>query len=501
MRVEKAALISGARSLLWGQHQALDFLLDDGQRDWVSRVHASPPGSAHVWMVSRQRGKSWAALAYAISLCAGTPGTIVRYLAQTGKSAAAIVGPTFAQILEDCPAAMQPVEHHQEGRYEWPNGSTFVWAGTDNEQWHRARGPRSHLILLDESAFYSDLEGVEASLLPQLITTGGKVIYLSSPPESPAHPFVARYRAAQANLLSEHATIEDNPRLGSDGVQRVLRAEADRLGLPLEDFLKSTYCRREFFAEIVNEQSRAVVPVWNERMQARCVVYRPRPQFYDAYVGADWGFEPDPSAALFVEHDFERACIYVRAEIEVRQGNMSTIAEAIKSRERELWGVEQYDGTLSALVDWAEVPPWLAERIHSRAPRQPYLRVADDNALVLSELVSTHGLGVVPTRKDEKHLALDRLCQFFNQGRIEIDPSCTRLIEQLYTTLWNRARTQFERTTKDHGDLIDCLVYVSRNVNWHRDARPKVRVDSPGDWTPPKQSELAKAFGIRRRGA
>lgn len=495
----KTNIISGVREELWLRGLALEFLLDDGQAEWVDSVSKSTPGSAHVWMISRQRGKSWAALAYAVNLCATQPGTIVRYLAQTGKSAAAIVGPTFSQILEDCPAALRPVEHAQEGRYEWPNGSTLVWAGTDNDQWHRARGPRSYLILLDESAFYGDLEGVEASLLPQLITTGGKVIYLSTPPENPAHPFVARYRAAQAVGKSRHATIEDNPRLGAEGVRRVLSAEAERLGMSLETFLKSTYCRREFFAEIVTEESRAVIPVWNEAMQLRAVVDFPRPQFFTAYTSLDWGYSPDPSAALLGEHLFETNTLYIRAEIEEHRGNMSTLAALVKQAEKEAWGVELYDGTLSALVDWAKVPPWLEQRVHSKAAAQPYLRVGDDDALLLAELSQQHGVGIIPTRKDEKHIAIDFVCQLLLAGRLKIHPSCKRLITQLYTTLWNRTRTQFERTAVDHGDLVDALVYLCRNVNWHRDPRPPPVLDSPGLPPETQLNNLAKAFGVGRR--
>ena len=55
--------------------------------------------------------------------------------------------------------------------------------------------------------------------------------------------------------------------------------------------------------------------------------------------------------------------------------------------------------------------------------------------------------------------------------RVTIDPSCVRLIEQIYSTIWNKTRSQWERG-KDHGDLIDCLVYLLRNVRWNRDCRP-----------------------------
>ena len=62
-------------------------------------------------------------------------------------------------------------------------------------------------------------------------------------------------------------------------------------------------------------------------------------------------------------------------------------------------------------------------------------------------------------------------------GRIEIHPRCVGLIRQLYTTVWSKARTDWERTGQDHGDLLDACIYLCRNVRWHRDPRPVKRGD------------------------
>ncbi len=58
------------------------------------------------------------------------------------------------------------------------------------------------------------------------------------------------------------------------------------------------------------------------------------------------------------------------------------------------------------------------------------------------------------------------------QRRLVVRPNCRRLLEQLQTTLWDRKRHGWERTAKDHGDLIDCLVYLARNLRWNRDPSP-----------------------------
>lgn len=479
---EWSAVRREAWAELWQRGAAWQGLLDDGpegregdsraQRTWVAALDSDAPGSTHVWKISRQRGKSFAALAYAASRCAVETGLIVRYAALTGKSAGAIVRPTMAQVLLDCPEELRPREDAQRGLWEWPNGAILVWAGTDNEQFDRLRGPRAHLLLFDESAFYADLERVESALLPQLQTTGGKALYLSSPPETQAHPFEARYQAARASGRSAFSTVHDNPRLGAEGVARLERQEAARLGLTVEALRASTYWRREYLAETVTEETRAAVPAWTEERSARLVRAVPRPPMFDGYVSGDWGVSPDPKASLWAWYHPAHG-LHVERELEVRGATISQWAAEAKAIEREVWGVNRWDGTLLGIEDLRkraerEVPEHLLRAAKSQAPRQPYLRVGDDDPEVLLELLTTYGYAVLPTKKHDKHLSVDVLNQWIVDERITIAPECVRLREQLATTLWNLRRTEWERTAKDHGDLVDCLVYLVRNVNVHR---------------------------------
>lgn len=449
----------------------LDWLLDPGQLSWVLS-HDTGEGSS-TWMIGRQRGKSYAALAYADAFARRHPGAIIRYAALTAKSAKAIVLPTMLQVLVGCPDDARPVISEDKGTITWPNGSVLTWAGTDNEQFDRLRGPRAHLVLLDESAFYADLESVEAALLPQLTTTAGKAIYLSTPPDSVAHPFLARYRAAQGARRAQHATIHDNPRLGAEGVARIIRTEAARLGLTPEQLVLTTFWRREYLAEIVTEETRAAMPAWTEERAKRFTLEVSRPDFFDAYTGTDNGYAPDPSAALFGYHDFANNRVVIEDELEHRFGTAASFSAEIKRKEKELYGVTRYDGTMLALEkEMAELPEFLRNKVHARAPRQPYMRVGDNDLQLLAEMASEHGLAIYPTRKDDKALAVDFVNQLIIAGRLVIHPRCVRLLTQLFSTIWNKTRTGWERTALDHGDLIDCLVYLCRNIRWNRDCRP-----------------------------
>jgi hypothetical protein len=150
----------------------------------------------------------------------------------------------------------------------------------------------------------------------------------------------------------------------------------------------------------------------------------------------------------------------------------------VKAREAELWGVSKYDGTLFGARDWGHgLPEYMRREAKEAAPRQPYLRVGDDQMLVLAEVAIAHGMAVLPTKKDNKHMAIDALDSALRRGDIEIRPKAQQLVRQLYTTVWNRQRTEWERGAEGHGELVDCLTYLHRNVSRNIDPRPRKTVD------------------------
>lgn len=490
-----------ARQQLW-RVGSLRWKLDAGQESWLRTLDKVPAQGSAVWLIGRQRGKSYAALVHALEVLLSGKNKIVRYTALTGKNANSIVVPTLKQILSDCPEDLLPEVSELHGSAHFKNGSVLHWSGTDNKQYERQRGPRCHLYLADEFCFYDDLLAVERAILPQRTTTGGKVLYLSTPPESEAHSSVERIRAAQVSGAYCHATIHDNPRLGLHGVESVAKGEAQRLGLSLESLYKSSYWRREYLAELVTESSRAVVPCWPD-VSTKATQKKVRPLIFDGYVSVDFGFSPDPSAAIFAWADGS-GVIHIESELEVHSETLSSFVEQAKQYETRLWGNKRFDGTLWGAKDYtAIVPDFLRRVFEANAPQQPYVRVGDNAPLVLSELSSVHGYSILPSDKDNKHLAVDSLNQLLAEGRVTIEPTCTRLLTQLHTTIWNRTRTKYERTSKDHGDLVDCLVYLVRNVNFDR-TRERITNDRSSFMSPTLQqhernvSTLQNLFSLKQ---
>lgn len=464
-----------------------------------------------VWMIARQRGKSFAALYGDVMFCQRTDGAIARYLGQTKESAQAIAGPTLDQIFGLCPdKSLLPWPYSKNGslgdNYElhWEhNGATLTISGTDNESFRRQRGPRSHRITFDEAAFYAKLDEVEGALLPSLQTTRGKPLYLSTPPLSPGHPFVARYRAAQAAGTAKHETIHQNPRLTPADVMAIAKREAVRLGMTLQELLASTYWLREYMAQIVIEESRAAVPSWTDEVAAECTREYTRPLHFHGYTGHDWGGQTgDPHAALFGYVDHKAGKLIIEDESELRGIDTAQLTAAWKTKEIGLWGERSWDGTLWGAGEFERttktLPDFLKPALADSKSQQPFLRVCDNDEQLQADLMSL-GYAMFASRKDDKHLQVDALNILIRERRVIIHPRCKRLLEQLRTTLWNKTRSEWERTAKDHGDLIDCLVYIVRNLYWHADPSP---APLPEYWGQKRQTgleDLARAMTGRRR--
>ncbi|MDP2271266.1 MAG: hypothetical protein Q8K32_11080 [Archangium sp.] len=487
-----------ARQQLWREGRAAEYLLDEGQRKWVARLSEAPPASWSAWKIARQRGKTFAALTWLLQRMGLERNLPCVYLAQTGGNAEAIVSAFFKEIEDDLPPEWG-VCIKDGALLVQAKGSELAFFGTDNKQYRRRRGRKAKVVLLDEAAFYEDLLDVEQVYVPQLQTTGGLGLYLSSPPISPAHPFNARCRAAQAAGRYFHDTFWSNPRINHEAV---IAGEMERLGLTREELFLSTAWRREFQAEDVTEESRAALPAWNEAVEKELVRDWPVPEFYDGYEAHDAGVTGDPHASLFAQYNPADTCLYIVDELELRSA-VTTVrawADLVKLRETALYGTKSWDGLLFGASEWArlygELPEYLQKSIDGRAPRQPFMRVGDPAQNICRDLSVDHGLAVFPTAKHEKALMVDNVNQLIVERRLRIHTRCVRLREQLFTTIWDTQRRRWERTSRDHGDLIDDLIYIVRNVIWNRDCRPP----PPSQWEQAKKATSYElATGFKRR--
>jgi len=144
---------------------------------------------------SRQIGKSFLLLAYAVAYCLSHPKHTVLYVAPHLQQLDKIVFPRINSIFQWLPEDCVPNCRAGE-RWTFANGAVLRIDGVSVGRGVRIRGDTVHLCIIDEARDIVELETLVAShLSPMLTTTDGHlgIVMISTPPESPAHAFTDRF--------------------------------------------------------------------------------------------------------------------------------------------------------------------------------------------------------------------------------------------------------------------------------------------------------------------
>lgn len=410
-------------------HGVLDWKLLPHQR----RLHdafVSSTWSPFVARCSRRIGKSYWACTEAISAAIRHPGVAIPYAAPFKEDVPEIINAHMEDILRDAPRSL--LFRWRQSRNEWigPHGSKIKVAGVNNQQFHHLRGRGTPLFIGDECGFWDVVHKVMAVMSPQTITFGGRGILVSSPPLSPAHEMMQYDAEAQGHGAHVVMTLFDAVHISPEMRDKYIREAGG---------IDSTNARREYLAEIVVEESDAVIPEFSKH-EDRVVAEHKAPAHRHGYVAIDFGYS-DLTFAVFGYWDFLEATIVVEHELVRRHANSETIVHDARELERELWGEQA-----------------------------PYLRVADAPLQVLADLNETHGYDVMLTAKDHKDAQINALrlaCAGHGPWKLKIHPRCKALRAHLRHAIWNRNKTEFKRMGDDehgHFDGVDALLYLVRNI-------------------------------------
>ena len=421
----------------------------DVQVQMYERYKAAEPSSILIYLLSRQTGKSFFLVLLALEQALKVPNSIIKFLTDTKVHAETIILPVFTEVLSDCPPHLQPEYHKQKYAYTFPNGSQIQLAGTDGKHYEKLRGQKSHLVLIDEAAFCSDLDDVITSvLLPTTTHTGGKIILTTTPPTDPNHeiiPYIERAEL-QGNLIVK--TIFDNPLLSKETINNIIKQMGG---------VNSIKFRREYCCEMVRDEENTVIPEFTEWIERETVKEWTKPAFYDAYVGMDLGFE-DLTAVIFGYYDFIGDVIVIEDELiyDFKQPGttLTKFTELIVAKEAELWTNKQ-----------------------TNEKRKPYIRVSDINKIVTQEIAekSHYLLHFENAKKDDNEAAINLMRGVIAAKKLIINPKCVTLIRHLKNGRWKRNTLprKLDRSPDDsHYDALDALKYLIRHVKFGKNPYP-----------------------------
>lgn len=419
----------------------LRWKLDVNQQKVYDQIRATGSGSFY-FNKPRRIGGSYLECLMAIEICLLKPRAQVKYAAPTAKAVRKIITPNIRKILEDCPEDLKPKFSTIEQDWIFPNGSTLSVAGCDNGQFENLRGTEADAIFLDEVGFIDELKYILSDvLMPQIQDTNGIIVLCSTPARSPAHESfeIAMKHKASGNYY--HCTVWDNPRRTKQQHEAFFKTLANTSGMTLEEFYASSTFRREYLGEFIADSERSVIPEWNQSLEKHLTQPLKVPAYCDKYVSLDPGWK-DGMAALFAYWDYRNARLVIQDEYLSFKKTAEEVAQAVKIKELELW-----------------------------SGRAPFLRIADNNLQFIAD-IGRHGLTFIPTAKPDKELWINQTREWIRGYKIFINPRCKRLLSQLSSTIWNKQRTSYERNSEGHGDLLDALVYLVRNVRRDRNPYP-----------------------------
>ena len=429
----------------------------------------------NVFHWSRRTGKSTVDLILLMEQCLAEDGSICRFGSTTQDSVREIILPTMNTLCQLAPPKLRPY-YHSSGRFLFPHRprSQLVIAGLDMYP-DRLRGPACHRAAIDEAGFIKDLDYViKDIIMPQFMTTDGRLLLSSTSPKTPAHPFVDRMEGAK----------EDKAYLLLDIYQDSRPEVIAKIPLFMKEAggENSTTWQREYLCKIIIDQDAALIPEFAKPdVESRIVKKWEKPSYLIPYTFIDLGYV-DNAAAIFGYTDFKHAKRVILGELCIRGKNSRDIRDAIVAKEREIWGEDK---------------------------RHLVRRYADGQPLTIADFNELYDLPLTKVAEDTVEAKVNRVRLDVTSGTLIIDPSCIGLIRELKYGVWDDARKKFARMSGfGHFDLLSALTYFCMHTSLSDNPYPEdfeydpVRQMRSKQWTRQEDElsrELKSVFGLDRR--
>lgn len=439
--------IREARNRLW-EMGILSWKLSPTQKEIYEFFHGKTDKTIVV-NASRRLGKTFGLIVMMMEQCIKFPGSIVKFLQPEVKMIRINIRPLFDEILIDCPKHLEPEYSTQDAIYKFPNGSQIQLAGTDNKNYEKLRGGKSHLAVIDEAGFCTDLEHIiNYILIPTTTNTKGRIILSSTTPPKPDHEFVAYMKQADADGRLIRRTIYDAMEndVNSDHEHRITPEIIASITSSLRGGENADSFKTEYLCLVNKNSDNSVLPEFTQEIQKETVIEWRRPIFCDKYVTMDIGFS-DCTAILFAYYDFDHAKLVIEDEIVIKGKDVHSrnVAALVRAKEEELW-MNKKTGEVE----------------------KTFLRIADNNLIFINDLAVNYGMDWMPTDKHKKEEWLNKVRIMISEERILINPRCKHTISHMENATWNKTRTEFlqggDKTFSHHYDCVDALIYLCRNL-------------------------------------
>lgn len=447
MDLIKADLVEGA----W-RKCTLGWKMDSLQNRISATIKANPHAKKICILSSRQIGKSYWSVGFSLEYLLNNV-AISRIVAPTLSNCHDIVNDNLMRITQDAPEGLIS-KKRSEMRWEMSNGSSLRLGALERAHVDDMnRGGNASLIIYEECGFVKGddfLYGVNSVLGPQLLRSNGFELFVSSPPEDPDHPLITQIKPECEELGTFFSfTVFDSPSITAAQICEA----ATRAGCSLtrefvvavrEGLVNSSNVhewaartnsalsdafRREFLAEVIRPTSLMVIPDFRE---LRHVAEIDAPLGSNWSVSIDWGGVRDKTVALLHTYDYMANKDLIADE---RVFDANTPTASIVTVLRDAW-----EKTHNIQTRWADV--------HGQTQ---------------VDLIDL-GYQVNLPQKTDWLGAVQSMSVKFTLDQILIDPKCVFLRRSLKGGMFNKTKTDFERSEKlGHCDALAALMYAVRS--------------------------------------
>lgn len=378
-----------------------------------------------VVLCARQFGKSSLGVLLAIEDCLQNDDVCVLIVGPTIKQTRNIVTPRLRMFAKDAPPGLiKPSK--SEGK--WYIGKSELVIGGMDQNSSSERGKTLHTVYVEEIVDSDPdqyIESLKSDIGPALThSKNGKIIFLTTPPKMPDHPFVTDTmpRAEMNNALYVY-TIDQNKAITPQQYEACVRRCG---GVHTEAF------QREYLCKIIRDKGTVIIPDFDKTQDVSEFVH-PIEMFKELYI--DWGGVKDFTVAQVVAYDFLNDTDLVF---------------------QEMWWPPN-TSTEQIVAD-------LKEKIY------PHHKItasyADVPGQVMVDLHSVHKLSIRSPEKRDWQANINYLSVRFSNRKIKIHPSCKLTIQTCQSGFFNKQKTDFGRSQSlGHMDAVACLMYAIRNLN------------------------------------
>lgn len=434
--------IKAAIRLGW-QKGRLDYRLRRSQRAIKETWEASKSFSRKFYINSTRRlGKSSFLLHLMVEECIKKPRVRWAFFAPVKDGLLDYIEPIIETTLQDCPEDLRPKFDKNRFMFNFSNGSSILFRGSNNQQHRVRRGLDLDGAGVDEGRDVDDLKDlIDSVIFPALFSSNGYLLLSSTPADSFSHDLYSYYSLAEVEGWLYECDIHKAAELDPEDFP------ADRIAEWKKETAREDVWAREYECKWIIDSTRIAVPEWKNEFSKeykKDIFY----QFYHHYIGIDWGSK-DFTAIIFATWDFKRAKLVVEGELTFSGTAVRSdkIAEAINIMKLKLWGE---DASIYRMISDSADP------------------------ILINELNGHPGMNCTPVYKEKSLEAMLNQFRILVTEKLEVSPTCAMTLSNLKSAVWDKTRTALDKDPYNHHfDHLMALVYLTRGLVPNENPIPK----------------------------